>query len=115
MRISAKLTSKSGLRLGEKALEQALTLDPSLLGAHQTLGISLLIQGDAERALPHLEKTRTPELLGLAYLETGRLGSAVMALHAALDRQPKDPDLLYYFGRAAALASEYAEPACRPC
>jgi tetratricopeptide (TPR) repeat protein len=90
------------------ALEQALTLDPNLLGAHQTLGISLLIQGDAEGALPHLEKTRTPELLGLAYLETGQLGSAVMALHAALDRQPKDPDLLYYFGRAAALASEHA-------
>jgi len=44
-------------------------------------------------------------LLGLAYLETGRLGSAITALQAALDRQPNDPDLLYYYGRATAFAS----------
>jgi tetratricopeptide (TPR) repeat protein len=49
---------------------------------------------------------RSPELLGLAYLETGRLPAAVTALRAALDRQPNDPNLLYYFGRATALASQ---------
>lgn len=87
-------------------LELALRLNPNLMGTHQTLGVALLVQGNAEGALPHLEKTRTPELLGLAYLETGRLGSAIMALQAALDRQPNDPDLLYYFGRATALASK---------
>jgi tetratricopeptide (TPR) repeat protein len=87
-------------------LEHALQLNSNLMGAHQTLGVALLVQGDAEGALPHLEKTRTPELLGLAYLETGRFGSAIVALRAALDRQPKDPDLLYYFGRATAFASK---------
>ncbi len=87
-------------------LELALRLNPKLMGAHQTLGVALLVQGNPDEALPHLEKTRTPELLGLAYLETGRLGSAIAALEAALDRQPNDPDLLYYFGRATALASK---------
>lgn len=87
-------------------LEQALKLDPKLMGTHQTLGVALLVQGDAAGALPHLEQTHTPELLGLAYLETGRLGSAVMALQASLERQPDDPDLLYYYGQATAQAGQ---------
>ncbi len=61
-------------------LELALRLDRNWMGTHQTLGVALLLQGNPEGALPHLEQTRTPELLGLAYLETGRLGSAIMAL-----------------------------------
>jgi tetratricopeptide (TPR) repeat protein len=87
-------------------LELALRLNPNLMDTHQTLGVLLLIQGNPEEALPHLEKMRTPELMGLAYLETGRLGGAIATLHAALDRQPNDPNLLYYFGRAAAFASK---------
>ena len=87
-------------------LEAALHLNPNLMGARQTLGVALLVQGSAEEALPHLEKTHTPELLGVAYLEAGRLGSAITALRAALDRNPNDEDLLYYFARATALASE---------
>ena len=87
-------------------LDHALMLNPNLMGTHQTLGVALLMQGDAEAALPHLEKTHPPDLLGLAYLETGRLGSAVVALKAALDQRPDDADLLYYFGRAAAAASQ---------
>jgi tetratricopeptide (TPR) repeat protein len=66
----------------------------------------LLSQGNAEEALPHLEKMRSPDLLGLVYLETRRLPAAVTALRAALDRQPDDPNLLYYFGSATALASQ---------
>jgi tetratricopeptide (TPR) repeat protein len=87
-------------------LEHALRLNPNLMDTHQTLGVVLLMQGNPEEALPHLEKMRTPELLGLAYLETGRLGAAIAMLHAALDRQPNDPNLLYYFGRATAFASK---------
>jgi len=87
-------------------LKTALRLNPDMLDTHQSLGVILLIQGNAEEALPHLEKMRSPELLGLAYLETGRLPAAVTALRAALDRQPNDPNLLYYFGRATALASK---------
>jgi tetratricopeptide (TPR) repeat protein len=87
-------------------LKTALRLNPEMLDTQQSLGIILLIEGNAEEALPHLEKMRSPELLGLAYLETGRLPAAVTALRAALDRQPNDPNLLYYFGRATALASQ---------
>ena len=87
-------------------LELALRFNPNLNDTHQTLGVVLLMQGNPEAAVPHLEKMRTPELLGLAYLETGRLGGAITALHAALDKQPNDPNLLYYFGRATALASK---------
>jgi tetratricopeptide (TPR) repeat protein len=87
-------------------LELALRFNPNLNDTHQTLGVVLLMQGNPEAAVPHLEKMRTPELLGLAYLETGRLGGAIAALHAALDKQPNDPNLLYYFGRATALASK---------
>jgi tetratricopeptide (TPR) repeat protein len=87
-------------------LKRALQINPNLMGTHQTLGVALLVQGNPEEALPHLEKTRTPQLLGLAYLETGRLGSAIVALHAALEAQPNDADLLYYFGRATALAAQ---------
>lgn len=87
-------------------LELALKLNPNMMDTHQTLGVLLLMQGDPEAALPHLEKMRTPELLGLAYLETGRLGGAIAALHAALERQPNDPNLLYFFGRATASASK---------
>ncbi len=87
-------------------LQRALQLNPNLMGTHQTLGVALLMQGNPEAALPHLEKMRTPELLGVAYLETGKLGSAIVALQAALEKQPDDPDMLYYFGRATALASK---------
>jgi tetratricopeptide (TPR) repeat protein len=87
-------------------LERALRLNPDLMVTHQTLGVILLMQGNPEGALPHLEKMRSPELLGLAYLETGRLDGAITALRAALESQPDDPNLLYYFGRAMALASK---------
>lgn len=87
-------------------LQRALDLNPQMMGTHQTLGVALLVEGNAAEAVPHLEKIRTPELLGLAYLETGRLGSAIMALQVALERQPGDPDLLYYFGRATGLAAK---------
>jgi tetratricopeptide (TPR) repeat protein len=87
-------------------LELALRLNPEMIPTHQTLGIILLMQGNPEEALPHLEKVRTPELLGLAYLETGRFGGAITALQAALGRQPADANLLYYFGQATALASK---------
>ena len=85
-------------------LQHALQLNPKLTGTHEALGVALLLQGDAAGALPHLEETRSPELLGLAYLETGKLGGAIAALKAALEKQPSDPDLLYYFGRATARA-----------
>lgn len=99
---------KGSYELAIPALEHALQLNPELLGAHQALGVALLVRGNAAGALPHLEKARSPDLLGLAYLETGKLGDAITMLQAALGQRPNDPDLLYYFGRATALASKRA-------
>lgn len=90
------------------ALEQSLKLNPKLLGVHQALGVAMLIRGDAAGALPHLEKAREPALLGMAYLETGRLNDAIEALQVALQADPNNPDVLYYFGRATQLASRKA-------
>lgn len=90
------------------ALQKALEINPELPSTHQILGVALLLQGNAAAALPHLEKAPLPELLGLAYLQTGNLGSAIGALQTALGRQPNDPDILYYFGEATALAARQA-------
>ncbi len=39
-------------------------------------------------------------VLGVALLEAGRISEAVEKLQAALQKQPDDPDLLYYLGHA---------------
>ncbi len=90
-------------------LQQAVQINPKMIGTQQTLGVALLVEGNAQAALPHLEETHMPELLGLAYLEAGKLGSAVMALHAALERAPKDTDLLYYYGQATRRAASMTD------
>lgn len=89
-----------------QSLEQAIKLNPDLVGAHQVLGTAHLMNGDAGAAIPHLEKAGVPDMLGIAYLEAGRFGDAIAALGVALNQRPSDPDLLYYFGRAAALAAK---------
>jgi len=89
-------------------LQQALKLNPNLLAAHQTLGVALLLLGNAADAIPHLEKAPSAELLGLAYLETGKLADAIGAWQKALSEHPNDPDVLYFFNRATALASRQA-------
>ncbi len=89
-------------------LEQGLKINPKLAGAEQTLGVSLLLIGNAAAAVPHLEKAPTPELLGLAYLETGRFMESVAAWQKVLSDHPNDLNALYYFSRATALASKQA-------
>jgi tetratricopeptide (TPR) repeat protein len=97
---------KGDYRASIPELEEALKIKPNLMGTQRTLGVVLLVLGDADRALPHLEMTGAPDLLGVAYYRTGRFGSAIVALEAALEAKPTDPDLLYYFGSATALASK---------
>ena len=46
------------------------------------------------------EKAGADDLLGVAYLETGRWRDAVDKLEAALQKRPNDPDLLYYLAQA---------------
>jgi len=89
-------------------LKHALELNPKVEGAHQLLGYALLAQGYAAEAIPHLEKAGDESALGIALLEAGRLPEAVAVLQKTLARSPDDPDLLYYYGRAAGLLSKDA-------
>lgn len=87
-------------------LKQALSLDSSLMPAHQLLGYALLAQGYAAEAIPHLERVHEQGALGIAQLENGQFAEAIANLHAALQKRPNDPDLLYYLGRASGLLSK---------
>ena len=87
-------------------LKRALELSPDLIPAHRLLGYALLSQGYASEAVPHMEKAHEQAALGIAQIETGQFSQAVVNLEGALARQPQDPDLLYYLGRAAGLRSK---------
>jgi tetratricopeptide (TPR) repeat protein len=87
-------------------LKHALELNPDLAPAHQLLGYSLLAQGYAAEAIPHLERVQDKTALGIAQIQTGQLPEAVANLQAALAARPNDPDLLYYLGRASGLLSK---------
>ena len=87
-------------------LKRALELDPNLAGAEQMLGYALLSAGYAAEAIPHLEKTQSQDVLGIAQLKTGKLPEAIANLNAALAKRPNDPELLYYLGRASGLLSK---------
>jgi tetratricopeptide (TPR) repeat protein len=89
-----------------KPLKHALKLDQNLAPAHQLLGYALLAQGYAAEAIPHLERVHETGALGIAQVEAGDLPEAVVNLREALQKQPNDPDLLYYFGRATGLISK---------
>ncbi len=88
------------------ALKQAVVLDNDLVGAEQMLGTAFLASGSVNEAIPHLEKAKSMDLLGIAYLEAGQLPDAIRLLGMALNQSPGDPDLLYYFGRASGLAAK---------
>jgi len=87
-------------------LERALELSPNIDGGNQLLGYALLAQGYASEAIPHLEKAHDADVLGIALLEAGRLQEAVTVLQKAVAKNPDDPDLLYYYGRASGLLSK---------
>jgi tetratricopeptide (TPR) repeat protein len=87
-------------------LKRAVELNPDSLPAHQLLGYSLLAQGYASEALPHLERLPDKTTLGIAQIQTGNLPAAVANLQAALAVHPFDPDILYYLGRASGLLAK---------
>ena len=87
-------------------LKRALALNPNTEGAHQLLGYALLAQGYATEAIPHLEKANDEGVLGIALLDAGRLTDAVTVLQKAVAKNPDDPNLLYYYGRASGLVSK---------
>jgi tetratricopeptide (TPR) repeat protein len=87
-------------------LKHALELNADSLPAHQLLGYSLLAQGYAGEAIPHLQRSPDKTALGIAEIQTGQLPEAVVNLQAALAAHPNDPDILYYLGRAGGLLSK---------
>lgn len=88
------------------ALKRALELSPELDAAHLQLGYALLAQGNAEEAIPHLDRVHALEALGIAQIETGNYEAAVANLSAALAKHPDNADLLYYLGHASGLLSK---------
>jgi tetratricopeptide (TPR) repeat protein len=87
-------------------LKQALALNSDSLPAHQLLGYSLLSQGYATEAIPHLERAPDKTALGIAEIQAGQLAQAVQNLQTALAAHPNDPDVLYYLGRASGLLAK---------
>ena len=90
------------------SLRKALELNPNLHGAHGMLGVALLALGFASESIPHLEEAKADDVLGVALLESGRAREAIDKLEAALEKQPDNPDLLYYLSQAHARLSKQA-------
>jgi tetratricopeptide (TPR) repeat protein len=88
------------------ALNHALELDPELIPAHLQLGYTLLAEGYAEQAIPHLQRANSVGALGIAFISTGHYQEAIANLSAALAQRPGDPDILYYLARASGLLSK---------
>jgi tetratricopeptide (TPR) repeat protein len=87
-------------------LKHALELSPDSLPAHQLLGYSLLSQGYASEAIPHLKLLPDKTTLGIAQMQAGQLPEAVANLQTAITAHPNDPDILYYLGRASGLLAK---------
>ncbi len=87
-------------------LKHSLELSPDLVPAHRLVGYSLLTQGYAAEAIPHLERAQDKTALGIAQIQTGQLPEAVANLQAAIVERPNDPDLLYYLSRASGLLAK---------
>jgi tetratricopeptide (TPR) repeat protein len=86
-------------------LKRAVELNPASAPAHQLLGFALLAQGYAAGAIPHLDFVHEYGALGIAQLQNGQPAEAVSNLQAALAKNPRDPDLLYYLSRAGTALS----------
>jgi tetratricopeptide (TPR) repeat protein len=89
-------------------LKHALELDADSAAAHQLLGYSLLAQGYASEAIPHLKRSTDTTAVGIAEIQAGQLPEAVRDLQAAMNAHPNDPDILYYLGRASGLLAKQA-------
>jgi tetratricopeptide (TPR) repeat protein len=88
-------------------LKHAADLSPDSVAVHKLLGYSLLSQGHVSEAIPHLQIAHDSAALGIAQLQTDQPAEAIINLKDALAKNPNDPDLIYYLGRAgAALSSE---------
>jgi tetratricopeptide (TPR) repeat protein len=86
-------------------LKHAAELNPHEFAIHQLLGFALLAAGYSTEAIAQFEMVHEYGGLGIAQLQSGLPGEAIANLQTALAKNPNDPDLLFYLGRAGALLS----------
>jgi tetratricopeptide (TPR) repeat protein len=86
-------------------LKRAAELDPDAPAIQQSLGFALLAAGYATEAIPYLDKVHEYGALGIAQLQAGQSVEAIANLQRALDKNPNDPDLIFYLSRAGASLS----------
>ena len=87
-------------------LRLALKLKSDSKEAEGMLGEALLAQGYIGEAIPHLERAQRLDLLGIALAEDHHTAQAIQTLLAALAKEPNNPDLLFYLGKACGFLSK---------
>jgi len=87
-------------------LRLALKLKSDSKEAEGMLGEALLARGFLDEAIPHLERAQRLDLLGVALAEDHHTPQAIQTLLAALAKQPNNPDLLFYLGKACGFLSK---------
>ncbi len=91
-----------------ESFRRALELKPDLGGVHGLLGFDLLMLGEFETALGHLEKGQQEDpsnlevqsWLGLAYFETGQHQKAIATWESVRESKPRDLNVLLYLDKA---------------
>jgi tetratricopeptide (TPR) repeat protein len=102
--------------LAARALERAVSQDPTSADARALLGHALALLGRSDAARTHLETAvrEAPDsplarsLLGLYYLRQGNFAAARPHLEAAYDLDPQNPALALYLASLYANLGEYA-------
>ena len=87
-------------------LRLALKSNPQSKEAEGLLGEALLAQGYSGEAIPYLQRSERLGLLGIALTEEHHTPEAIETLLAALQKNPNDPDLLFYLGKACGFLSK---------
>lgn len=91
-----------------ESFETALRLKPGIAGVRDLLGFNYLMLGRLAPARENLEAALATDSnnldarlwLGLVELERGEFRAAATQLELARQAKPKDPDILFYLGRA---------------
>ena len=108
LRLGDALMKKHDAASAIVPLKRAAELSPDSAPVQHLLGYALLTQGYATEAIPHLEIARDPGAVGIAQLENDEPAKAMLNLQSALEKDPDNPDLLFYLGRAATAAGSQA-------
>ncbi len=87
-------------------LRQALKLSPDSKPANAMLGEALLAEDYPGESIPYLQRGERMDLLGIALTEDHHTPEAIGVLLTALQKDPRNPDLLFYLGKACGFLSK---------